>query len=142
MPSCRPLLPAAKHTHCQHSRSEQMSENALLGLSQRPEASLMVLCQASSLPEVTDGPFWTTCQIELTLQGWGPGRLTQLGSVSKAKISLVGSAFLNCLGIGRKGKGGRALLSLKLFKAHGQVQEDGPVAKPRQSRFQSASHSR
>lgn len=91
--------------------------------------------------------------MELIPQGWGR-QAHSLGSGSKAKIDLVGSAFLNCLGMGG-GKGAELLFLCNYPKqplsgpqVNGQVQgvmdlpEDGPVAKPRQPHVQSASHSR
>lgn len=83
-----------------------MPTGAVPTATQRPEATLMALCQASSHPNRTDGPFWITCQIELTLQGRGR-QAHSLSSGSKAKLCLVGSAFLNCLGMGEEGERGQ-----------------------------------
>lgn len=84
-----------------------MPARAVPAATQHPKAILMVLCQASSHPHMTDGPFWTTCQTKLTLQGWGR-QAHSLGSGSKVKISLSGSAFLNCLCMGEEGEWGQS----------------------------------
>lgn len=79
-----------------------MPAGAVPAATQRPKATLVALCQATSHPDRTHGPLGTICQIQLTLQGRGR-QVHSLSSGSKAKIGLAGSAFLNCLGMGEEG---------------------------------------